>query len=462
MKKNWTTEDLNNSLSLLIKKKITISKIEINSKKIKNNSLFVPLEGKNFDGHQFIPEVLKKKNSYSLAEKNKLNNFKLNKFKQRLILVKNTKKSLNNLAKYSRSRFKGKIFAITGSVGKTSVKEAVKFILKKKLKIETNPGNFNNLLGMPLSLSNFKEKSNLGVLELGMNQKGEIEKLSKICKPNISLVTKISNAHIGNFKSLNDIAMEKSKIFSGMDSSGIAILNNFDPYFNFLKKRALSEGLKNFIIFGKTNECNVKLLNVNKTNNQNKIEVDAMGEKVKYSLNNLGEHWIMNSLSIISFLISIKGDLKNFSERIKNFSAIKGRGKIMNIRKSKKSFFVIDETYNSSPESLISSIQFLSTYGHSKRKICILGDMLELGRFSTKFHLNLKKVIKNSKIFRVYTIGEEMKKLYDNLPTSQSKVHSKTINELFLKIKENLKNNDVILIKGSRSLGLEKIIKKFN
>ena len=157
MKKNWTTEDLNNSLSLLIKKKITISKIEINSKKIKNNSLFVPLEGKNFDGHQFIPEVLKKKNSYSLAEKNKLNNFKLNKFKQRLILVKKTKKSLNNLAKYSRSRFKGKIFAITGSVGKTSVKEAVKFILKKKLKIEANPGNFNNLLGMPLSLSNFKE-----------------------------------------------------------------------------------------------------------------------------------------------------------------------------------------------------------------------------------------------------------------------------------------------------------------
>ena len=459
---NWTSQELSSALSINSKKIFSICKISIDSNLIKNNDLFIPIKGKNFNGHQFIPKVLKNNNNYSLADKINFKKFKLEKFKERIIFVKNSTDALNNIAAYSRHRFKGKILGITGSVGKTSLKEAIDFILKKEIKLQSNIGNYNNLIGMPLSLVNFRQNLDLGILELGMNKVGEIKKLSNISKPDIALITKISSAHIGNFKSLKEIAIEKSEIFFGMDKSGIVILNHSDPYFSIIKQRAQSIGIKNFIFFGKSNKCDVKLLKIDqKKNNQYKIYVDAMGKKINFILNNLGEHWIENTLAIISFLLSINSDLFNFSNKIKNFTAVKGRGQILNATLNNKKFNIIDDSYNSSPESLSSSILFLNHYGYNKRKICVLGDMLELGKFSRKFHLDLKKNIKDNKIFKVYTIGNEMKNLYDSLPLLTQGAHSKNLSELFLNLKKIIKSQDVVLIKGSRSMKLDKIINKF-
>ena len=141
-------------------------------------------------------------------------------FKKKIILVKNVFSSLHQLASYSRKEIKGEMVAITGSVGKTSVKEALSFILNDKNKIQSTTGNFNNLIGMPINLANFHNEIDISILEVGMNKKGEIKKLSNICKPDIGLITKISNAHIGNFNSLKDIALAKSEIFFGMNNLG--------------------------------------------------------------------------------------------------------------------------------------------------------------------------------------------------------------------------------------------------
>lgn len=459
---NWTLKEIASALSVKSKNNSLISNFSINSSLIKKGDIFIPIKGKNYDGHQFINDAIRNGASYSLATKKKYKEFKLNKIRKKIILVKNINNSLYKLAEFARKRISGKILGITGSVGKTSIKEAISFILKDKIKLQSNIKNYNNLIGMPLSLINFRKNIDISILELGMNKIGEIRKLSDISKPDLVLISKISNAHIGNFKSIKDIAISKSQIFSGMNKSGVAILNHLDPYSVLLKERAKLEGIKNFIFFGKSKKCDVKLLDVQtKSNNKLKVSVDAVGKKIIFTLNSLGQHWIENSLAIISFLVSINEDLVLFSERISNFKAIKGRGEILKILFNKKKISIIDDSYNSSPESLDKSISFLNHYGDKKRKICVLGDMKELGKFSKKLHLNFKKKIEDNKIFKVYTIGEEMKNLHNVLPTSIEKFHADNLDELFVDLKKIIKSQDIILFKGSRAMKLDKIINKF-
>ena len=240
---NWTLKEIERALSIKLKKNSFISNILINSALVKKDDLFIPIKGQNYDGHQFIEDAINNGASYSLATKEKYKKFKLDRVKEKIILVKNINSSLYNLAKFARKRISGKILGITGSVGKTSIKEAIIFILKEKIKIQSNKGNYNNLIGMPLSLVNFRKNIDLGILELGMNRIGEIKKLSHISRPDIALISKISDAHIGNFKSIKDIAISKSQIFSGMNRSGIAILNHSDPYSALLKERAKLDGI---------------------------------------------------------------------------------------------------------------------------------------------------------------------------------------------------------------------------
>ena len=170
--------------------------------------------------------------------------------------------SLHQLASYSRKEIKGKVVAVTGSVGKTSVKEALSFTLNDNNKIQSSTGNFNNLIGMPINLANFEGESDISILELGMNKKGEIKKMSNICKPDIGLITKISNAHIGNFNSLKDIALAKSEIFFGMNKLGTAIINKNDAYYFLLKQIVKNLGIKNIITFGIFKDCDVRLINL--------------------------------------------------------------------------------------------------------------------------------------------------------------------------------------------------------
>ena len=227
--KKWSALQIKKALSLTQKINSSIKGISINSKTLKKNNLFLPLKGKNYDGHQFISEAFKRGASLSLSNIENYKKFKLQKYKKKIILVQNTISSLHQLAAYSRKEIKGKVVAITGSVGKTSVKEALSFTLNDNTKVQSSTGNFNNLIGMPINLANFNNEADINILELGMNKKGEIKKMSNICKPDIGLITKISSAHIGNFNSLKDIALAKAEIFFNMNKLGTAIINKNAP-----------------------------------------------------------------------------------------------------------------------------------------------------------------------------------------------------------------------------------------
>ena len=196
MKKKWMPIQLQNALNLSKKVNFQINGISINSKTTKKSNLFLPLKGKKFDGHIYISDAFKKGASLSLVTNNGFKKYKLQRFKKRLIKVKNVLSSLQELALYSRKEIKGKVIGVTGSVGKTSIKEALFFLLKDKNKVQSSTGNYNNLIGLPLNLANFNNNAEISILEMGMNRKNEIKKLSKICKPDIGLISKVSNAHI--------------------------------------------------------------------------------------------------------------------------------------------------------------------------------------------------------------------------------------------------------------------------
>ena len=460
--KKWSPLKIKEALSLSQKVPKSISGISINSKTLKKNNLFLPLKGNNHDAHQYINEAFKKGAALSLSSKEGFKKFRLEKFKKKIIIVKSVISSLHKLASYSRNEIKGKIVGITGSVGKTSVKEALAFILDDKNKTQTSTGNFNNLIGMPINLANFNNQNDINILELGMNQKGEIKKLANICKPDIGLITKISNAHIGNFNSLKDIALAKSEIFYSMDKNGIAIINKDDSYYYLMQKILKELGINNILTFGTSKGSDIRLISSKyKKNNSCKVFLDVLGKKINYVLNNLGDHWVENSLAVVSVIAALNKNVNSCIKKISKFNAVEGRGKIINVSYKNKKITIIDDAYNSSPESLEASIVFLNRLGAKKRKICVLGDMFELGKFSKKFHLKIKKILKDNKISNLYTIGSEMKKLFNSLPTSLECKHADNLEELFLNLQYNIKNDDIILFKASRAMQLDKIVKKF-
>ena len=235
----WKSTELEVVLKKKFEFEFDINDIIIDSRKIKKKSLFVPIKGPNFDGHDFILDVLKDKTVFSFIEKSyfKTKNFS-NEYKKRLIVVNDSLKTLIQLAKYSRERAKEIIIiCVTGSSGKTTVKNWLNDVLKRKVKTYSSFGNFNNHIGMPLSLSKMPKETKVGIFELGMNKPGEIKKLSKIIKPNISIITNVGFAHIGNFKNKEMIAREKSSIFSS-SQNGTAIIPSNTDFFSILKKNA--------------------------------------------------------------------------------------------------------------------------------------------------------------------------------------------------------------------------------
>ena len=215
--------------------------------------------------------------------------------------------------------------------------------------------------------------------------------------------------------------------------------------------------------FGKGKKCDIRLINFkhNKNHYSSEVFLEVLGKKINFGLNNLGDHWVENSLAIASIITALNENIEFYLKKLAKFNAIKGRGNILNIKFKNKKITLIDDSYNSSPESLNASIIFLNRLGYNKRKICVLGDMYELGKFSKKFHLKIEKVLKDNKISNVYTIGNEMNYLFNKLSKSINCKHSENLEELYFHLKENIKNDDIILFKGSRAMKLDKIIKKF-
>ena len=431
-----------------------LRKVKINSKEVSKNDVFFALKGRKKDAHRYLNEVFKKQ--ASLAIVNKINK-KLSYSKQ--IKVKNTLNFLTTCSKNYRKNLNTKIVAITGSCGKTTLKEMIGSTLKKISKTTYSQKSFNNKYGVPLSLFNIKQNDDFGILEVGMDKKGEIDSLTKVIKPDLGIITNISYAHSKNFKNISGIANAKAEMINNIRSNGTIILNADDYFFNHHKKIALSKGLKVYSFAINNKFSSTKLIEIKK--NKNKFCIKVKIENVFYTffVENNNKSNLYNILATLT-LINLLRDLKKLSKNVfLNFKSPSGRGNISKIKANNKYIFLVDETYNSNPLSLKTAIEnFDKINVNAARKHLVLGDMLELGRHSLKQHRLISKDINKTKIHKVYVYGKYIRQTFRGLKNEKKAKILIKKSEIFSLINRDLNNNDYLMIKGSNATGLHKII----
>ena len=434
---------------------LSFKQARINSGEVKKNDIFFAIKGKKNDGNQFVRQSFKKK--ASLAIVNRIQN-DLN--KKRQIKIKNTLKFLTDTSKIFRENINTKIIAITGSCGKTTLKELLGNSLKKISKVSISPKSYNNKYGVPLSLFNLSQNDDYGVLEVGMDKKGEIDQLSKIIKPDVSVITNINYAHAKNFKNIKAIALAKSEIIHNTKSNGFVILNADDNFFNLHNKIALKKNLK-VISFGiKNDKSNVKLIGIKKQGKNFKVEFQLNKSKRYFLLSNNFQNNIYNVLAAIA-IMSIYINIFKLNKNIFiNFKTPQGRGDFSKIKINKKKFNLIDESYNSNPLSLKTAILNYDKINSKKsKKYLLLGDMLELGNHSKKLHQSIAPIINKTKIDKVFVKGNKATFIFENLLRHKKGRILYSKSQIINLIKNDLNNNDYLMIKASNATGFNKIVK---
>ena len=439
-----------------ISNQIFLDKARINSKEIKKNDIFFAIKGKKNNGNKFISEAFKKK--ASIAVVNKIEK-KINISRQ--IKSKDSLKFLTKSSELYRENIRTKIIAITGSCGKTTLKELLGNSLKQLSSVGISPKSYNNKYGVPLSLFNLDQKNNYGVLEIGMDKKGEIDYLSKIVKPDVSVITNINYAHAKNFKNIKQIALAKSEIINNTKINGFIVLNADDNFYTLHKKMANKRKL-NILSFGIDNQnANIKLISIKKIANKFKATIRINNLKTYFFISNNFQSNILNILAALS-VMSIFLDISKLKKNIFiSFKIPNGRGDIAKIKIDNKKLNLIDESYNSNPLSLKSAILNFDKIKIDKgKKYLLLGDMLELGKHSKKLHLSIAKIINNTKLDKVFVIGSKVLFTYNSI--SKKKKGRILINksQIIDLIKNDLNNNDYLMVKASNATGLNKIVRE--
>ncbi len=450
--KSIRTNILNEVLKIkYIKKNKFINSASINSKKINKNSIFIGVKGKKFDGNFYAKEALKNGSLYAISNKRYKNS--------KIIFEQDPLNIFNYMSSIYRKSLDANNIAITGSAGKTSVKELTGFCLNKLAKTYYSKKSFNNKYGVPLSIFNTPETTKFAVLEVGMDKKGEIDFLSKLIKPNLGIITNISYAHIKNFKNLNQIAQAKGELIDNILPGGSMVINMDDKYYKYLLNRAKKRKLRITTYSKKKTNADIIFLNQKKIDTNYIINLKIKGEKKSFLVSKNLSNYIENILATISILINYF-DIEQLNKNIfLGFNIPKSRGSIININKGFKKITIIDESYNSNPLSFKFALEkFDKSYQQTDRKFLLIGNMLELGSYTKKLHIEIAKYINKSKVNKTYVYGKFTKYTYNKLkPQMRGRILNNNMDILNF-INKDLPNNSFLMVKGSHSTGLNKII----
>lgn len=464
----WNIKDIRSALGSEIitdniSDNIEIESIDIDSRRIAKNSLFICIKGDKNDGHDFIKDALNNGAAIVLASQIP-EEFKNN---QKIILVKDGINCLNKLAIFAREKSRAKIIAITGSVGKTTVKDICHFLLSNFAKSYSTYGNFNNYFGVPITLANLPKDLDFAVIEIGMNHSGEIEYLSNMIKPDIAVITTVNSAHIGNFNSETEIAKAKSEIFCGLKKDGYAIINRDNKYYQLMQDEAINYQVTtdNIVTFGFNESSDVQISSIDNIQNKLASKISILFKKnqetLSYEINSLNQAVIFNSIICVAIFKTLEININDISNLFSKITLREGRGNIMEIAKDNFKATIIDDSYNANPTSMLASINYLEEIKkiNKNNAIIILGDMLELGKKELEEHIKIGNNLKNSKIDKIILVGNLMKNI--NQESIKNKVkYFKNSQEVADNISTIINNGDIILIKGSRAMQMEKIIEK--
>ncbi|WP_395463194.1 UDP-N-acetylmuramoyl-tripeptide--D-alanyl-D-alanine ligase [Wolbachia endosymbiont of Cantharis cryptica] len=428
------------------------SNISTDTRSIKKGDLFLALKGENFDGHDFLHEAFLKGAVAAVVSEDKYKNLPL-------VVVQDTLKALHDMASYyiKNVLVNTKVIAITGSVGKTTMKDMLHIVLSQYGVSHVNKGNLNNNIGLPLMILKAPENCQYLILEMGMNEAGEIKELSRISNPNIAVITNIEPAHTENFSSLFDVAQAKLEVLHGMKNNGTLVLNRDSKYYNYLSSHAG----RNVVSFGKDKNAEVCLLDLIRDDKGLSLKVRLNNNQIiNCNLRIQGEHFAYSALAIAAVVQSLGLNLSKLPLALENFSVTKGRGSIHKAKYNGKHIHLIDDSYNASPASMKAAIKTLGTYSN-RRKVALLGDMLELGNESVAFHTELLGSIIEYNVDKIYTVGRFMLGLHRLLPGNIKGTHFNDSNQLKSNLANIVQNNDIVLVKGSRGMRMDLVVQEF-
>jgi UDP-N-acetylmuramoyl-tripeptide--D-alanyl-D-alanine ligase len=455
MKHNWSHLEAEAATGGKSTASFTANNIVIDSRKISPGDLFIALNGEHTDGHNFVSDALKAGAAACVVSK-LLDKFPSN---ATLLVVKDTKKALTDLAIYRRNQINAKIIAVTGSAGKTSTKEQLQIAFSAIGKTHYSKGNFNNDLGAPISMANMPKDTEYAIFELGMNHPGEISYLTNMVKPDIAIITNVAPAHLQFFTSVEQIADAKAEIYQGVSEDGFAIVNSDCDYGDYVAAIAGRHGIKNIITYGQKPGANYLLMSYLEDESGSSIVASIDGTKKEYNLSSYGIHYAINSLAVLAAAKSAAIDVGKAAKALANFSSLKGRGQQHKITLDGKDILLIDDSYNANPASIKAALKVLGSCSKMPgRKLAILSDMRELGTDSAKLHQDLAGDIFDNNIDKVIAIGENMQYLYDAIPKEKRLNFYNNVNELIPEVKIYISNNDMVLVKGSLGTEIYKLV----
>ena len=416
--------------------------LSIDTRSLITGDLFVPLRDVR-DGHDFIDAAMMAGAAGTLSEIT---------VDVPAVAVEDTMQALRSLGRVGRDRSSAQRIAVTGSVGKTSVKDALAVMLTAFGKTHKSTRSFNNHLGVPITLATLPLAAEFAVFEIGMNHAGELTDLSGQVAPHIALITNIARAHQANFSNLEAIADAKAEVRHGLLSDGVLILNADNAYTPRICEQAVGHRI---MTFGTSRDCDVAIVASNHHASGGNVSLRVEDQQIDVTLAVSGQHWDHNAAACIAVAHALGLDLRKATRALRAVRASHGRGDTHGISTDGKSVTLIDESYNANPASMRAAISAAAL--HSGRKIAVLGDMYELGPDELKQHAALSGPLEAAGFVRVLTLGECMRALRGALPQTMRALHADTVDLISELLHDELQDGDVLLIKGSNATGLGRL-----
>ncbi|WP_439573303.1 UDP-N-acetylmuramoylalanyl-D-glutamyl-2,6-diaminopimelate--D-alanyl-D-alanine ligase [Phreatobacter sp.] len=446
----WTTDALARAMGgrLTGSPAPAVRDLSIDSRTLEPGEAYVAIRGLTHDGHAFAPAALERGAALAIVSQAWAATAPPGAF----LVVADPLKALEAAGKAARARTAAKVVAVTGSVGKTSTKEALARVLSREGRTHAPPKSFNNHIGVPLTLARMPAGSQFAVFEIGMNHAGEITPLSRMVKPDVAVITNIEPVHIENLGSIEAIANAKAEIFAGVEHGGAAVLPRDSRFFDRLARAARAAGIDTIVSFGDHEEADVRLLRLVLSAECSTISARVMGTDVTYKLGSPGRHLAANSLAVLAAAKLAGADLAVSALALAEMRAVSGRGERTQRRLNGDSFTLLDESYNANPVSVRAALAVLASTGRAGqgRRIAVLGDMLELGAEGPALHAGLAGSLQEAGTDLVFCSGPLMENLWKALPAHMRGAYAATAADLEPLLVRALKAGDIVMVKGSR------------
>ena len=446
MRPLWTSDEVAGALSAAtVTAAFAATGVTFDSRGVEKGDLFFALSGETTDGHRFVADALARGAAAAVVSRD------VEGAAGALVRVPDTMKALVELGRAGRRRSKARIASVTGSVGKTSTKDALRAMLSAQAPTSASVASYNNHVGVPISLARLAPEARFGVFEIGMNHPGEIEPLARQVQAHVAVITTVGPVHIGYMGSEEAIADEKACLFAGMAEPAVAVLNRDSRHYGRLADRARHFGVTRIVGFGRCEAADARLLSCDLQDNGSDVTALIDGRRIEYRLGAAGEHWVLNSIAALAVVEALGGDVVEASATLATVGASPGRGARRRLKFGDGTIELLDESYNANPVSVRAMLAVLARTEPAAggRRLLALGDMRELGDGADAYHAGLADAVASSGAAHVFLCGPHMNALWKLLPPAQRGVHRPDSAALASEVAAALRTGDVIAVKGS-------------